>query len=159
MIGGQIPQLPACHRLTNTGDSLHNTSPLFLLLLFRSEAHHLAVVAHGGSRLVHVTLECSVEPAADEARRVTCHFGVAGAALAVVLTAALVIGQVVEEALGGGGRLYSMLDNGAWDCMNGEHWKLKTFEVLQGSLASCNSLADRVQLLHGPEQTDHSVAP
>jgi len=111
MIGGQIPQLPACHRLTNTGDSLHNTSPLFLLLLFRSEAHHLAVVAHGSSRLVHVTLKGSVEPAADETRRVACHLGVAGAALAVVLATALVVVQVVEEALGGGGRLDSMLDD------------------------------------------------
>ena len=34
-----------------------------------------------------------------------------------------------------------------------------TFEGLQGSMASRKSLADRVQLLHGPEQTDHSVAP
>lgn len=94
-------------QLTNlaTGDSLHNTPPLLLLLLLRAQAHHLAVVAHGGSGLVHVALEGPVEPAAHQPGRVACHFGVAGASLAVVFAAALVGGQVVEEALGGGGGL------------------------------------------------------
>jgi hypothetical protein len=91
-------QIPETH-------SLHNTPPLLFLLLLRSEAHHLSIVAHGSARLVHVALERLVEPAADEAGRVAGHLGVAGAAVAVVFAAALVGGEVVEEALGGGGGL------------------------------------------------------
>ena len=92
-------------QLTNPKDSLHNTPPLLLLLLLRPEPHHLAIIAHGGSGLVHVALERPVEPAADKTGRVAGHFGVAGAALAVVFAAALLGGEVVEEALGGGGGL------------------------------------------------------
>lgn len=91
--------------LTDTGDSLHYTPPLLLLLLLGAHAHHFAIVSHGGSGLVHVAFEGAVEPAADQAGRVACHLGVAGAALGVVFAAALVAGQVVEEALGGGGGL------------------------------------------------------
>jgi hypothetical protein len=109
------PQPPTtAHKSKTTykfhGDSLHNTPPLLFLLLLRSEPHHLAVVAHGGSGsselVVHVALERLVEPAADEPGRVAGHLGVAGAALAVVLAAALLVGQVAEEALGGGGGLH-----------------------------------------------------
>jgi hypothetical protein len=71
------------------------------------ETHHLAVIAHGSSGLVHVALERSVEPAAHETGRVAGHLGIAGAALAVVFAAALLVGQVVEEALGCGGGLWS----------------------------------------------------
>jgi len=88
------------------GDSLHNPPPLLFLLLLGSQPHHLAVIAHGGSSsglVVHVALERLVEPAADEPGRVAGHLGVAGAALAVVLAAALLVGEVTEEALGGGG--------------------------------------------------------
>ena len=92
-------------QLTNTRDSLHDAPPLLPLLLFGSESHHLAVVAHGSSGLVHVALEGPVEPAADEAWGVTRHFSIAGTALAVVLAAALLVVQVAKEARGGGGRL------------------------------------------------------
>jgi len=79
-------QIPKTH-------SLHDTPPLLLLLLLlRPETHHLAVVAHRGAGLVHVALEGLVEPAADETGRVACHLGVAGAALAIVFAAALVVG-------------------------------------------------------------------
>lgn len=84
-------------------DLLHNAPPLLLLLLLHT--HHLSVVAksRGGRGLFH-PLESLVEPAADEAWRVPGHFGVAGATLAVVLAATLVVGEVVEEtAVGGGG--------------------------------------------------------
>jgi hypothetical protein len=52
-----------------------------------------------------VALESLVKPAADETGRVASHFGVAGAAVAVVLAAALMGVEVVEEALGSGGGL------------------------------------------------------
>lgn len=100
------------HRLStptstyNSGDSLHNSPPLLFLLLLGAHTHHLAVISHGSSGLVHVAFESTVEPAADHAGRVPRHFGVAGAALAVVFAAALVGSQVVEEALGGGGGLW-----------------------------------------------------
>ena len=74
-------------------------------MLLRPKTHHLAVVAHGSSGLVHVALESPVEPAADEAWGVACHLGVAGTALAVVFAAALCGVQVAEKALGGGGGL------------------------------------------------------
>lgn len=95
------------YQLTKTaGDrrinSLHNTPPLFFLLLLRAKAHHLAVIAHGGAGLLHVAFERPVEPAADHAGRVARHLGVAGAALAVVFAAALVAGEVSEEAVGSG---------------------------------------------------------
>lgn len=93
------------NNLLISGDSLHNSPPLLLLLLLSTHTHHLAIISHGGSGLVHVALEGAVEPAADHAGRVSCHFGVARAALAVVFAAALVSGQVVEKALGGGGGL------------------------------------------------------
>lgn len=92
-------------QLTTPKDSLHDAPPLLFLLLLRSETHHLAIIAHGSPGLIHVTLESSVEPATDETGGVACHFGVAGAALAVVFAATLLGVQVVEEALGGGGRL------------------------------------------------------
>lgn len=92
-------------QLTNPKDSLHNTPPLLFFLLLRSKTHHLAVVAHGSTRLVHVALESPVEPAADEAWGVAGHFGVAGAALTVVFAAALCGVQVAEKTLGGGGGL------------------------------------------------------
>lgn len=53
-----------------------------------------------------MALEGPVEPAADETGRVAGHLGVAGAALAVVFAAALLVGEVVEEALGCGGGLW-----------------------------------------------------
>jgi hypothetical protein len=111
----QKPQHPANHppsplpaltkNLQNTGDSLHNPPPILFLLLLRAHPHHLAIVAHGGARLVHVALESAIEPAAHHARRISCHFGVAGTALAVVFAAALVGVEIAEQALGGGGGL------------------------------------------------------
>lgn len=52
-----------------------------------------------------MALESPVEPATDEAWGVACHLGVAGTALAVIFAATLLVGQVVEEAGGRGGRL------------------------------------------------------
>jgi hypothetical protein len=97
-----IPSATNNNLQTLSTNSLHNTPPLLLLLRLQAQTHHLAIIPHSGSRLVHVALEGPVEPAAHEAGRVARHLGVAGAALTVVLAAALVGGEVVEEALGGG---------------------------------------------------------
>lgn len=70
--------------------------------MLRAKAHHFAVIAHGGAGFLHVAFERPVEPATHHAGGIPRHFGVAGAALAVVFAAALVVGERAEEAVGGG---------------------------------------------------------
>ena len=103
-------------------DSLHNTPPLLFLLLLRSETHHLAIVAHGSARFVHVALESLVEPATYETGGVAGHLGVAGAALAVVFAATLLGSEVAKKALRGGRGLEC---KGQWMMLRLLRWKLQ----------------------------------
>jgi hypothetical protein len=88
---------------------LHNPPPLLHPLLLRT--HHLPISSQGRSstanirRLLHA-LESLVEPPRYEPGRAAGHLGVAGAALGVVLAAALVGVEGFEEAAVGGGGLW-----------------------------------------------------
>jgi hypothetical protein len=87
---------------------LHNPPPLLHPLLLRT--HHLAISSQGRSSAVNIRrllhpLESLVKPARNEPGRVAGHLGVAGAALGVVLAAALLGVEGLEEAAVGGGGL------------------------------------------------------